>query len=84
MKSSHRPLFTQLQASQHLRVLRQVGLVSVRGAGQQRLYALNGAGLKPIHERVKTFERFWNERFERLAEYLNELQTQEKSNEHTE
>src|SRR5262245_27003049 len=75
---------TQPQASKHLRVLRQVGLVSLRGAGQQRLYALNGAGLKPIHDWIKTFERFWNERFDRLAEYLNELQTQEKSNEPTE
>ena len=38
----------QPQASKHLSVLRQVGLVSVRGAGQQRLYALDGTRLKPI------------------------------------
>jgi DNA-binding transcriptional ArsR family regulator len=74
----------QPQASKHLRVLRQVGLVSVRGSGRQRLYKLNGAGLKPIHDWVQTFERFWNESFDRLADYLNELQTQEKLNEHKE
>ena len=74
----------QPQVSKHLRVLRQVGLVSVRGAGQQRLYTLNGKGLKPIHDWVMTFERYWNETFDRLAEYLNELQAKEKPNEHHE
>jgi DNA-binding transcriptional ArsR family regulator len=69
------------QPSKHLRVLREVGLVSVRGAGRQRLYRLNGEGLKPIHDWVKTFEQFWNESFDRLAEYLRELKTREKSNE---
>ena len=68
----------QPQASKHLRVLRQVGLVRVRGAGQQRLYALNGQGLKPIHDWVKTFERQWNESLDRLDTYLKELQKKER------
>jgi DNA-binding transcriptional ArsR family regulator len=68
----------QPQASKHLRVLRQVGLVRVRGAGRQRLYALNGQGLKPIHDWVKTFEWHWSESFDRLADYLDQLQTREK------
>ncbi len=69
----------QPQASKHLGVLRQVGLVSVRGDGQQRLYKLNGEKLKPIHDWVKSFEQFWNERLDRLEEYLQELQSREKS-----
>jgi len=69
----------QPQVSKHLRVLREVGLVSVRGDGKQRLYSLAGVGLKPIHDWVKTFEQCWNERLDRLAEYLNEVQEQEKS-----
>jgi len=68
----------QPQVSKHLRVLREVGLVTVREAGQQRLYRLQGDGLKPIHDWVKPFEHFWGERFDRLADYLKELQTQEK------
>jgi DNA-binding transcriptional ArsR family regulator len=68
----------QPQASKHLRVLRQVGLVSVRGSGQQRLYRLKGEGLKPIHDWVKLFEHVWKERFERLDKYLIELQEQEQ------
>jgi len=71
----------QPQASKHLRVLKQVGLVSVRGSGQQRLYKLNGEGLKPIHDWVMPFEHFWEESFDRLDAYLNELQKQEKTNE---
>ena len=72
----------QPQASKHLRVLKEVGLVRVREVGQQRLYALHSEGLKPINEWVKPFEQFWNERFERLDEYLKELQAKEQTDEH--
>src|SRR5437762_1074198 len=68
----------QPQVSKHLRVLRAVGLVRVRGAGQQRLYRLNAEPLKPIHDWVKTFEQFWAESFDRLDGYLKELQKEEK------
>jgi DNA-binding transcriptional ArsR family regulator len=70
---------TQPQVSKHLRVLREVGLVSMRGAGQQRLYKLNAEKLKPIHDWVKTFEQFWNESFDRLDEYLKEFQKEKKN-----
>lgn len=73
--------FTQPQVSKHLRVLKQVGLVRVRGAGKQRLYRLDARGLKPVHQWVSAFERFWNESFDRLDAYLKELQQQEKKNE---
>src|SRR5262249_16688835 len=56
----------QPQVSKHLGVLKKVGLVSVRGAGRQRLYKLNAQRLKPIHDWVKSFEQFWNESFDRL------------------
>ncbi|MBK9091575.1 MAG: metalloregulator ArsR/SmtB family transcription factor [Anaerolineae bacterium] len=66
----------QPQVSNHLRVLREVELVSVRELGQQRLYRLQGEGLKPVHDWVKPFEHLWRERFDRLADYLKEWQTQ--------
>ena len=65
---------TQPQASKHLRVLREVGLVRVRGVGKQRLYSLDARGLRPIHEWVGGFERFWGASFDRLDEYVQELQ----------
>lgn len=67
----------QPQVSKHLRVLREVDLVAVRGDGQQRLYRLNAIRLRPIHDWVAGFEKLWNERFDRLAEYLDELQSKE-------
>src|SRR5947207_15641948 len=47
----------QPQVSKHLRVLREVGAVTVREAGRHRLYRLNGEALKPIHDWVKAYER---------------------------
>ena len=43
----------QPAVSKHLSVLRKVGLVSVTKQGQLRLYRLNAAGLKPVHDWVK-------------------------------
>src|SRR3989440_2845408 len=68
---------TQPRTSKHLRVLREVGLVRVREAGQQRLYGLDARGLKPVHEWVGGFEEFWNQRFDRLNAYVKELQQEE-------
>jgi len=56
----------QPQVSKHLWVLREVGLVTVRRKGRQRLYSVNGERLKPIHEWVKTFERFWDHQLTRI------------------
>lgn len=66
----------QPTVSKHLGVLKQVGLVSVRGSGRQRLYRVNAESLKPIHDWVKTFEKLWNDRLNRLDDYLQQLQSQ--------
>jgi DNA-binding transcriptional ArsR family regulator len=71
---------TQPRTSKHLRVLREVGLVRVRGDGQQRLYGLDARVLKPVHEWVAGFEQFWDESFDRLNEYVKELQQKEHGN----
>src|SRR3954469_11665283 len=63
----------QPQVSKHLRVLREVGAVDVRGEGRRRLYRLNGAALRPIHEWVKEFERTSAERFGELDVVLEDL-----------
>src|ERR1043166_6301845 len=56
----------QPQVSKHLGVLLKVGVVRVRAEGRQRLYMLNGERLKPIHDWVKTFERFWQHQLGRI------------------
>jgi DNA-binding transcriptional ArsR family regulator len=73
---------TQPQASKHLRVLREVGLVRVRGVGKQRLYGLDARGLRPVHEWVGGFERFWSESFDRLDEYVQELKQARQEGSH--
>ena len=68
----------QPQVSKHLRVLREVGVVDVRGDGRRRLYRLNGLGLKPIHDWVKVYERSWSERFDELDVVLEDLKRKER------
>jgi DNA-binding transcriptional ArsR family regulator len=68
----------QPQVSKHLRVLREVGAVDVRDEGRQRLYRLNGHALKPIHDWVSSYERFWSERFEQLDAVLEDLKRKDE------
>jgi DNA-binding transcriptional ArsR family regulator len=56
----------QPQVSKHLGVLRQVGLVDVRRDGRQQFYKLNAGQLKPVHDWVKTYERFWTDQLQRI------------------
>jgi DNA-binding transcriptional ArsR family regulator len=58
----------QPAVSKHLGVLRKVGLVTVLKQGQQRLYSLNARQLKPIHDWVKSFERFWDEHLDSIKD----------------
>ena len=69
---------TQPQVSKHLRVLREVGVVAVRGDGRQRLYRLQGAALKPIHDWIKDYEQTWNDRFDAIDAVLDDLKSQEE------
>ncbi len=58
----------QPAVSKHLGVLRKVGIVSVTKQGQLRLYRLNAKELKPVHDWVKTYERFWTHQLDRIKE----------------
>src|SRR6478672_1704278 len=71
----------QPQVSKHLRVLREVGVVDVRGQGRQRLYRLNGRALKPIHDWVKEYEQTWSDRFELMDDVLEDLKQKEEGDE---
>jgi DNA-binding transcriptional ArsR family regulator len=58
----------QPAVSKHLGVLRKVGVVSVSKRGQLRMYRLNAKELKPVHDWVKTYERFWTHQLDRIKE----------------
>jgi DNA-binding transcriptional ArsR family regulator len=67
---------SQPQVSKHLRVLSEVGLVGYRAEGRRRLYRLEPAHLRPMHDWLAKYERAWNERLDRMDDYLKELQEQ--------
>ncbi|QHS50784.1 helix-turn-helix transcriptional regulator [Edaphobacter sp. 12200R-103] len=58
----------QPTVSKHLSVLRRVGVVTVVKRGQHRMYRLNAAELKPVHDWVKTFEKYWTHQISRIKE----------------
>ena len=65
---------SQPQVSKHLRVLSEVGLVSCRAEGRRRLYRLEPARLRPLHDWLAQYEQAWNDRLDRMDDYLKELQ----------
>ena len=67
---------SQPQVSKHLRVLSEVGLVRCRAEGRRRLYSLEPANLRPMHDWLAKYERALDERLDRMDDYLKELQQQ--------
>jgi DNA-binding transcriptional ArsR family regulator len=64
--------------SRHLKVLERAGLIARTREAQTRPCRLRAAPLKDIAEWVEEYRRFWDESFDRLDEYLRELQKKEK------
>jgi DNA-binding transcriptional ArsR family regulator len=69
----------QSQASQHLKVLRDAGLVEMEPRAQQRLYRLRAEPLKQLHEWLDRYRHIWEERFEALDSVVEELKQKEQS-----
>ncbi|MCE4948707.1 MULTISPECIES: ArsR/SmtB family transcription factor [Streptomyces] len=59
--------------SEHLKVLREAGLVSERRAGRQRIYRLEAAPLCEVQDWLGPYERFWRARLARLGELLDRI-----------
>ena len=66
--------------SKHLKVLHRAGLITQSRSAQWRPCRLEGARLKDAADWVGEYRRFWDESFERLDEYLAELQKEKKRN----
>ncbi|GEP45959.1 metalloregulator ArsR/SmtB family transcription factor [Brevifollis gellanilyticus] len=56
--------------SQHLKVLREAGLVSSRVEGQSRIQTLNPAGLQQIQAWLVSTMNYWNRRLDALEAAL--------------
>jgi DNA-binding transcriptional ArsR family regulator len=57
--------------SQHLRVLREAGLVVARRHGRQRRYRVDAAPLRELADWTEPYARFWKGRLRRLGRYLD-------------
>ena len=68
----------QPQASKHLRVLNEAGLVEVHPVAQQRIYQLQPKAFEELDNWMETFRRIWDTRLDNLDEYLQELKAEQK------
>lgn len=69
--------FNQPQASKHLKVLTEAGLVEVQAVANRRIYKLRPEPFRELDNWVDTYRHIWEERFDRLEEYLRQLQGKE-------
>ena len=70
---------TQPALSQHLKVLRDVGLVRQRRQGRERIYALNPKPLKEVSDWLRHYEEFWHKKLAALGEHLERKNGPRKS-----
>lgn len=68
----------QPQASKHLRVLLEAGLVEVEAQANRRNYRLRTEPLEALDAWLEAYRKMWNERFNNLDEYLRHLQSKDK------
>ena len=64
--------------SKHLKVLERAGLIARGRKAQWRPCRLNAGPLKDADDWLERYRRFWEESFDRLDEYLGEIQKQGK------
>ena len=61
---------SQPAVSRHLRVLREAGLVRLRGAGQRHIYRLDAAPLAALDDWLARYRHFWSGRLDDLDRLL--------------
>ena len=66
--------------SKHLKVLEHAGLITRGRDAQWRPCRLDQEPLKEVSDWLENYRQFWEESFDRLDEYLSELQRKEKNN----
>ena len=64
--------------SKHLKVLERAGLISRGRDAQWRPCRLNASPLKDVADWVDHYRKFWQESFDRLDDYLKQIQAKEK------
>jgi|SRR5579883_3112196 len=70
--------------TKHLKVLQRAGLISQGRRAQWRPCRLEAKPLREVADWVEQYRQLWEERLDRLDDYLNELQRKEKANDRSE
>jgi DNA-binding transcriptional ArsR family regulator len=65
--------------SKHLKVLESAGLITRGREAQWRPCKLEPTALRGVDEWLERYRRLWEERLDRLEDYLRELQAKEKT-----
>jgi DNA-binding transcriptional ArsR family regulator len=68
----------QPQVSKHLKVLSEAAIVEVQPQANRRIYKLRREPFQELETWLHSFHRLWKERFDRLDDYLLELQASEQ------
>jgi DNA-binding transcriptional ArsR family regulator len=79
---AHLPM-TRFGAMKHLRILEEAGLVTTRKVGREKQHYLNPASIRAVADWLEPYRQVWEERMDRLEDYLRELQTKEQTNDHS-
>jgi DNA-binding transcriptional ArsR family regulator len=66
--------------SKHLKVLHRAGLISQTREAQWRPCRLEAAPLKDASDWIEHYRQYWEESFDKLDEYLHDVQSKEKKN----
>ena len=72
----------QPQVSKHLKTLSEAGIVEVRPQANRRMYKLRREPFQELETWLLSFRRLWEERFDRLEDYLQDLQATEHNTSH--
>lgn len=70
---THLPM-SRIGVMKHLRILEEAGLITTRKVGRERLHYLNSAPIRGVIDWAEQYRRHWDERMDRLEDYLRELQ----------
>jgi DNA-binding transcriptional ArsR family regulator len=68
----------QPQVSKHLKVLSEAAIVEVQPRANRRIYQLRREPFEELETWLQSFLRLWDERFDRLDNYVSELQDREQ------
>jgi len=68
----------QPQASKHLKILADNGILEMKAEANRRIYKLRAEPFQSLETWVKSFEKIMGERYDKLDEYLQEMKKVEK------